>query len=169
MQPQPLTVTGLPVSNSCVNLLTKNLAAASLSTGSPHTVTASGPAGIASAAVGATAAAAVSAAGGSTAAAAAVAAATMATTAAASGANGAAAADRAVQSRLPPLALGGSAGAVAAGGQGISATAVEARLAQAEGRAAAVSGIRGMPEKPLALLYKLVDYMKVRTRGWWGL
>eukprot|EP00879_Flechtneria_rotunda_P009465 GHRR01009908.1.p1 GENE.GHRR01009908.1~~GHRR01009908.1.p1 ORF type:complete len:896 (+),score=398.55 GHRR01009908.1:452-3139(+) len=32
---------------------------------------------------------------------------------------------------------------------------------QAEARAAAVAGIRNMPEKPLALLYQLVDLMKV--------
>jgi hypothetical protein len=84
----------------------------------------------------------------------------------AGGADGATtAADRAVQSRLPPLALGGS-----AAGQGVSVTAVEARLVQAEARAATVCNIRGMPDKPLALLYKMVDYMKVwgSCRVWSG-
>jgi hypothetical protein len=33
---------------------------------------------------------------------------------------------------------------------------------QAEARAAALSGIRAMPERPLALLYQLVELMKVR-------
>lgn len=35
----------------------------------------------------------------------------------------------------------------------------------AEARAAAVSGIKSMPERPLALLYRLVDLMKVGKGG----
>jgi hypothetical protein len=53
------------------------------------------------------------------------------------------------------------AGGAGGGGGAAAADAAAAAQREAEARAAAVAAIRAMPERPLELLHRMVDLMKV--------
>lgn len=62
---------------------------------------------------------------------------------------------------LVAAATANAAGHTSAGGPKLTHSASWGAVRAAEARAAALSGIKAMPDKPLALLYTLVDLMKV--------